>query len=109
MIRRYELTLKSEKVQSSLPDFLNVFDGSKPQKEILPHHVNVLLNNPISLRTLVPGTDDRFIELLYVNEDFRTLFGNEQFYNVLKDSDEIGELLKWFEELPQLPVGGTNL
>ena len=100
VIRNYKSTLLSDEVRPLLPNFLNVFKGSEFQKAMLPHHVGVLLDQPIFLRTLVPKTDNRFIALLYLNGDFRTLFGYEQFYNVLKDSEEIDELLKWFKKQP---------
>ena len=108
VIRNYKSTLLSDEVRPLLPNFLNVFKGSEFQKAMLPHHVGVLLDQPIFLRTLVPKTDNRFIALLYLNGDFRTLFGYEQFYNVLKDSEEIDELLKWFEKQPGLPTATTR-
>ena len=101
----YKRTLLREKVRSLLPDFLNVFNESETQKKMLPRHVNTFLNNPLFLRKLVPGTDDEFIGLLYVDKDFRTLFGADPFYTVLKSSREIGRLLKWFEALPPLREG----
>ena len=101
----YKRTLLREKVRSLLPDFLNVFNESETQKKMLPRHVNTFLNNPLFLRKLVPGTDDEFIGLLYVDKDFRTLFGADPFYTVLKSSTEIDTLLKWFEALPPLPEG----
>ena len=101
----YKRTLLREKVRSLLPDFLNVFNESETQKKMLPRHVNTFLNNPLFLRKLVPGTDDEFIGLLYVDKDFRTLFGADPFYTVLKSSREIDRLLNWFEALPPLPEG----
>ena len=103
VIRNYESTLLSDEVRPLLPNFLNVFKGSEFQKAMLPHHVGVLLDKPIFLRTLVPKTDNRFIALLYIDGDFRTLFGDEQFYNVLKDSGEINKLLEWFKKQPSPP------
>ena len=101
----YNKTLRREKVRSLLPDFLRVFNGSEMKKRMEPRHVNTFLNNPLFLRRSVPGTDDEFIGLLYVDKDFRTLFGADPFYTVLKSSREIGRLLKWFEALPPLPEG----
>ena len=101
----YKQTLLREKVRSLLPDFLKVFNGSERQKKMVPRHVNTFLNNPLFLRRSVPGTDDEFIGLLYVDKDFRTLFGADPFYTVLKSSREIDTLLKWFEALPPLPEG----
>ena len=93
----YKRTLLREKVRSLLPDFLNVFNESERQKKMVPRHVNTFLNNPLFLRRSVPGTDDEFIGLLYVDKDFRTLFGADPFYTVLKSSREIDRLLNWFE------------
>ena len=101
----YKQTLLREKVRSLLPDFLKVFNGSERQKKMVPRHVNTFLNNPLFLRRSVPGTDDEFIGLLYVDKDFRTLFGADPFYTVLKSSREIGRLLNWFDELPPLREG----
>ena len=101
----YKQTLLREKVRSLLPDFLKVFNGSEMQKRMEPRHVNTFLNNPLFLRKSVPGTDDEFIGLLYVDKEFRTLFGADQFYRVLKNPEEIAELLRWFEALPPLTEG----
>ena len=101
----YNKTLRREKVRSLLPDFLRVFNGSEMKKRMEPRHVNTFLNNPLFLRKSVPGTGDEFIGLLYVDKDFRTLFGADPFYTVLKSSREIDRLLNWFEALPPLPEG----
>ena len=101
----YNKTLRREKVRSLLPDFLRVFNGSEMKKRMEPRHVNTFLNNPLFLRKSVPGTGDEFIGLLYVDKDFRTLFGADPFYTVLKISTETDRLLNWFDELPPLPEG----
>ena len=103
-LEEYEQTLRDEDVRSSLPDFLKTFEESGIQEDMSPRYVDSFLRNPIFLRKLVPGTDPQFIGLLYAHEPFRTLFGDEQFYNVLKDSNEIDKLLKWFEELPPIKI-----
>ena len=101
-LTKYKQTLLRGDVRSLLPDFLKVFNGSKAQKDMQPQHVGVLLGKPIFLRTLVPETDNQFIALLYLDKDFRALFGADPFYRVLKSSNEIDRLLKWFEALPPL-------
>ena len=97
---KYEKTLLHEDVRSLLPDFLKNFKESKTQTDLQPHHVDVLLGNPIFFRTLLPELDEQFIALLYLNKDFRTLFGDDQFYRVLKNSNEIDKLLAWFDAQP---------
>ena len=104
-LTKYKQTLLRGDVRSLLPDFLKVFNGSKAQKDMQPQHVGVLLGKPIFLRTLVPETDNQFIALLYLDKDFRTLFGDDQFYRVLKISTETDRLLNWFDELPPLLEG----
>ena len=100
-LEEYEQTLRHEDIRPLLPDFLETFKNSGIQKDMSPRYVDSFLRNPIFLRKLVPGTDPQFIGLLYADEPFRTLFGDEQFYNVLKDSNKIDKLLKWFEELQE--------
>ena len=101
----YKQILLREKVRSLLPDFLKVFNGSETQKKMEPRRIDTFLTNPLSLRKAASETDDEFIGLLYVDKEFRTLFGADQFYRVLKNPEEIGELLRWFEALPPLPEG----
>ena len=102
-LTKYKQTLLREDVRSLLPDFLKTFKGSG--KTLEPPHINVLLGKPIFLRTFIPGTNNQFIALLYLDKDFRTLFGDDQFYRVLKISTETDRLLNWFDELPPLPEG----
>ena len=104
-LTKYKQTLLRGDVRSLLPDFLKVFNGSKAQKDMQPQHVDVLLSKPIFLRTLVPETDNQFIALLYLDKDFRALFGDDQFYRVLKSSNEINRLLNWFDAQPALTEG----
>ena len=101
----YKQILLREKVRSLLPDFLKVFNGSETQKKMEPRRIDTFLTNPLSLRKAASETDDEFIGLLYVDKEFRTLFGADQFYRVLKNPEEIAELLRWFEALPPLPEG----
>ena len=104
-LTKYKQTLLRGDVRSLLPDFLKVFNGSKAQKDMQPQHVGVLLGKPIFLRTLVPETDNQFIALLYLDKDFRALFGADPFYRVLKSSNEIDRLLNWFDAQPALTEG----
>ena len=102
-LEKYKQTLLHEDVRSLLPGFLNVFNEAGSPKDIEPRHIGVFLGQPRFLRSIFPGIDDQFIALLYLNDDFRTLFGDEQFYNVLKSSTEINKLLKWYKAQPLPP------
>ena len=93
-------------IQPSLPTVLKAFNKPEIQTKLLPRHITSILSNPFSLKSYDSEISPLFMGLLGSNGELRTFFASEQFYNVLKDSNEINKLLKWFEELPSLPEEG---
>ena len=92
VIANYKETLLREDIRPLLPDVLRAFDTF--EGNLIPLSIKIYLDKPIFLRKVDPNIDE-FIARLYVDDDLRTLFADGQFYNVLKNSDEIAKLKDW--------------
>ena len=105
VIKKYKELPQSlqEDIQPLIPTVLRAFDKPEIQAKLLPRHITSVLTNPFSLKSYDSKIDPLFMGLLGSNDKLRTFFASEQFYNVLKDSNEIAELLDWFETLPNTP------
>ena len=93
VFHKHRATVLDEKIQPFLPDVLRGFRKPEIQSAVDRPFIVVVLNNPGFITAVDPEVDYRFIGLLTINSELRALFRDEQFYNVLKDSDEIDKLL----------------
>ena len=94
-----ELLLRQD-VKYVLPDALHIFRKMEIQEVLSPNVIEVILDGPRFLKGIDSGFDNQFIALLTIDDDLRALFRDEQFYNVLKNSDEIGNLVELVEGTP---------
>ena len=89
-------TLLDREIQGLLPDVLSIFTDSEGIRESLsPTVIRLILRGPAPiLRSYDEDIDKRFLELMTTHDGLRDMFADEQFYNVLKDPDEINELVE---------------
>ena len=105
VIKKYRRTLiMREDVRILLPNALNAFKESEFQDILVFDDIEVYLKKPIFLRTYSPKIDDKFIALLYIDDDLRKLFGDMQFFNVLKNDDQINKLVELIENMLKLRI-----
>ncbi|MCY3551571.1 MAG: T9SS type A sorting domain-containing protein [Candidatus Poribacteria bacterium] len=109
VFHKHRATVLDEKIQPFLPDVLRGFRKPEIQSAVDRPFIVVVLNNPGFITAVDPEVDYRFIGLLTINSELRALFRDEQFYNVLKDSDEIDKLVTLIEESgPAQPIQQPN-
>ncbi len=108
VFKEYQQTLLRADIRPLLPNLLNAFRESDFQEILETLDIEVYLSKPIFLRALSANIDDQFIALLYVDDDLRKLFGDEQFFKVLKEDSEIDKLLRLLREPDGLTVDITS-
>ena len=105
----YERTFTRSDIQPFFPTVLRAFGKTEIQETLHHRHIMLILSNPFALVNYDSQIAPQFIGLLGIDNDLRALFADEQFYNVLKDSDEIDKLVTLIEESgPAQPIQQPN-
>ena len=94
-----ELLLRQD-VRTVLPDALRIFGQEEIQKNLNPDIIEIILNGPRFLLGVDPNFTSQFVALLSIDDDLRALFRNEQFYDVLKNSNKLDKLVELIEGTP---------
>ena len=113
VFNEYEELLLREDIYPGFQQVLQIFKNPEHRQRLRTIHLVILLNSPASLRNFDPDLSSQFIGILSVDEDLRALFRDERFYNILKDSAEIDELLQLINDALTQPtmleiVDGNN-
>ena len=96
----YEELLRRENVRFSLLNALRVFKRKEIRESWHPITIGTYLDSPFALTGLDENFDKEFINLLSTDDNFRELFGNVKFYEVLTSEQEIAELVELIEKTP---------
>ena len=107
---KYGSTLQREDIRPFLPTVLRAFGKTEIQETLHQRHIMLILSNPFALVNYDSQIAPQFIGLLGIDNHLRALFADEQFYAVLKNSDEIGNLVELVEGTPTIlkKVSGDN-
>ena len=89
----YKKLLLRDDIRPLLPTVLEVFKRTEIQETLRPRHIGLILSNPFSLINYDSQIDPQFIGLLGIDKKLRTFFADDQFYKVLDNPSEIGELM----------------
>ena len=99
----YKETFLHKDIRDLIPDVLSIFKEPKIQKAMRPSVIEIVLNSPLSLRSFDPEIDNQFLALLTIDEGLRALFRDERFFNVLKSTSEINNLIRLIEAVESPP------
>ena len=113
VFEEYKGLLLREDIYPGIQAVLQIVKKPEIQKALDPTFIDVYLSNPAFFRDLDPDFSPQFIGLLSVDDKLRAFFRDKKFYNILKNSAEIDELLRLIEKELSRPttleiVSGKN-
>ena len=113
MFSEYKELLLREDIYPGIQQVLHIYKNSEHQQNLKKGHLDVFLASPATLTNYDPNLSTQFIGLLSVDNELRKLFRDVRFFNILKDSDEIDELLRLIDDALTQPtkleiVSGNN-
>lgn len=97
IFQEYQELLQREDVQEVLPAVLIELKKPKNQTLLTPATINAVLDEPDSLKTLVPDISDEFITLLKEDTDIQMMLRDPNVQALLQDSEAIDELASLLE------------
>ena len=97
VFQKYQELLQREDIQEVLPDVLIELKKPKNQPLITPETINVVLDNPDILKSLIPDVSEAFITLLKEDADLQTLLSDPDVQMLLQDPEAIDELASLLE------------
>ena len=97
IFQEYQELLQREDVQEVLPAVLIELKKPKNQTLLTPATINAVLDNPDSLKMLVPDISDEFITLLKEDIDIQMMLRDPDVQALLQDSEAIDELASLLE------------
>ena len=103
IFQKYQELLQREDVQEALPIVLIELKKPENQQFLRSATINAVLDDPDTLKTLIPDTSDDFITLLKEDTDIRTMLRDPDVQTLLQDPEAIDELARLLEiETPVL-------
>ena len=103
VFQKYQELLQREDIQEVLPDVLIELKKPKNQPFLTTETINAVLEDPDSLKTLIPDVSDEFITLLKADADIQTLLSDPDVQMLLQDPEAVDELASLLE------IGTTTL
>lgn len=97
VFQKYQELLQREDIQAVLPDVLIELKKPKNQPLITPETINAVLDDPDTLKTLIPDVSEEFITLLKEDVDIQTLLSDSDVQTLLQDPEAIDELASLLE------------
>ena len=97
IFQEYQELLLREDVQEVLPIVLIELKKPEHQQFLTSATVNVVLDDPDTLKTLIPDISDDFITLLKEDPDIRTMLSDPDVQTLLQDPEAIDELSSLLE------------
>ena len=100
VFEKYQTFLQREDIKALFPIVLVEIKKPENQRFITPETINLVLDNPDLMKTLVPEIDEKFITLLKEDEEIQTFLRDTDVQALLQDQnaiDELTELLRFAE------------
>ncbi|MYH80121.1 hypothetical protein F4009_13010 [Candidatus Poribacteria bacterium] len=97
IFQKYQALLQRADVQEELPIVLIELKKPEHQQFLRPATINAVLDDPDTLKTLIPDTSDDFITLLKEDTDIRTMLRDPDVQMLLQDPEAIDELASLLE------------
>ena len=102
VFNKYKETFRHPDVHEHFPDVLNAFKNPEVQNVLNSVVIHRFVRDPEYIRAFSPDVDASIITLLTTDNEFRTLFEDEQFQRVLQNPARIDELVKLIIEAQPL-------
>jgi len=103
IFQKYQELLQREDVREELPIVLIELKKPENQQFLRSATINAVLDDPDTLKTLIPDTSDDFIILLKEDTDIQTMLRDPDVQTLLQDPEAIDELASLLEiEVPGL-------
>ena len=99
---RHSNTFRHPDVHEHFPDVLQAFNNPDIQNVLNSVVINHFVREPEYIRAFYLGVDERIITLLTTDNEFRALFKDEAFQDVLQDPAELEALVRLIEAQPPL-------
>ena len=97
VFQKYQELLQREDIQEVLPDVLIELKKPKNQPLLTTETINAVLDDPDTLKTLIPDVSEAFITLLKADTDIQTLLSDPDVQMLLQDPEAIDELASLLE------------
>ena len=97
VFQKYQEVLERKDIQEVLPDVLIELKKPANQPLITPETINLVLDDPDILKTLIPDISEEFITLLKEDTDIQTLLSDPDVQMLLQDPEAIDELASLLE------------
>lgn len=97
VFQKYQELLQREDIQAVLPDVLIELKKPKNQPLLTTETINAVLDDPDTLKTLIPDVSEAFITLLKADTDIQTLLSDPDVQTLLQDPEAIDELASLLE------------
>ena len=109
VFHKYSETFKHPDVHAFFPNVLRAFKNPEIQGILNSVVINRFVSDPRYIWQFAPDADDSIIVLLTLDDEFRSLFRNEDFHAVLQISYEIDELVNLIAESTSKTTNGRSL
>lgn len=103
VLKKYQALLLRDDIQELLPTILEEIKKPERQKLLTPETINLVVDNPDIIKTLVPEIDEEFITLLKEDQEIQTFLRDTDVQTLLQDPAAIDELVVLLE-FSQLPL-----
>lgn len=97
IFQKYQELLQRADVQEELPIVLLELKKPENQQFLRSTTINAVLDDPDTLKTLIPDTSDDFITLLKEDTDIQTMLRDPDVQTLLQDPEAIDELASLLE------------
>ena len=111
VFEKYQTFLQREDIKALFPVVLVEIKKPENQKFLIPATINLVVDNPEFIKTIIPDIDDEFITLLKEDEEIQTFLRDSDVQSLLQDLDaidELTELLRLAELSPAERVAETH-
>ncbi len=92
VFEKYQTFLQREDIKALFPIVLVEIKKPENQRFITPETINLVLDNPDLMKTLVPEIDEKFITLLKEDEEIQTFLRDTDVQTLLQDLNAVDEL-----------------
>ncbi|MYB64183.1 hypothetical protein F4X73_05795 [Candidatus Poribacteria bacterium] len=92
VFEKYQTFLQREDIKALLPVVLVEIKKPENQRFLIPETINLAVDNPEFIKTLIPDIGDEFITLLKEDEEIQTFLRDPDVQALLQDLDAIDEL-----------------
>ncbi len=92
VFEKYQIFLQREDIKALLPIVLVEIKKPENQRFLIPETINLVVDNPDVIKTLIRDIDDEFITLIKEDEEIQTFLRDPDVQLLLQDIDAIDEL-----------------